>query len=82
MDYSEEPGERQRWGLVGVVTLLVCVSEYWGFGNVGVDERYAQWSVGVLVGYLVILIAMARDAWPAKASAVVAKPEPADAAAA
>ncbi|HEX3598402.1 MAG TPA: hypothetical protein VHU80_25015, partial [Polyangiaceae bacterium] len=70
MDYSEEPLERVRWGLVSIVVLLVCVSEYWGFGNVGVDERYAQWSWGVLIGYLVILVAMARDVWPESAPAL------------
>ena len=63
MDYSEEPIERKRWGLVSFVVLAICVSEYWGFENVGVDERYAQWSVGVLLGYLVILVAMARESW-------------------
>ncbi|HEX4340405.1 MAG TPA: hypothetical protein VH062_31065 [Polyangiaceae bacterium] len=80
MDYSEEPAARRRWGLVSIVVLLVCVSEYWGFGNVGVDERYAQWSVGVLVGYVIILVAMAREAWPgtelAPAVAAAADPEP------
>jgi len=30
----------------------------------GVDERYAQWSVGLLVGYLVILVLLAHDAMP------------------
>jgi hypothetical protein len=63
MDYSEEPEARKRWGLVSFVVLAICVSEYWGFADVGVDERYAQWSVGVLVGYLVILVAMAREGW-------------------
>jgi hypothetical protein len=74
MDYSEEPAARQRWGLVSFVILAVCVSEYWGFGSVGVDERYAQWSWGVLTGFLVILIAMARENWPARAVAVTAEP--------
>jgi hypothetical protein len=63
MDYSEEPVARKRWALVSFVVLAICVSEYWGFADVGVDERYAQWSVGVLVGYLVILVAMAREGW-------------------
>ena len=46
----------------------------------GVDERYAQWSWGVLIGYLVILVAMARDAWPIKApSPEPARSEPVDA---
>jgi hypothetical protein len=82
MDYSEEPSARQGWGLVCFVILVVCVSEYWGFGSVGVDERYAQWSWGVLTGFLVILIAMARENWPARAVAVMAEtpaPAPADA---
>jgi len=69
MDYSEEPAARKRWGLVSIVVLLICVSEYWGFGSVGVDERYAQWSWGVLIGYLVILVAMAREAWPERDTA-------------
>ena len=69
MDYSEEREERLRWGLVSFVMLVVCVSEYWGFGSVGVDERYAQWSVGVLVGILAIFIAMAREVWPARTPA-------------
>ena len=63
MDYSEEPAARKRWALVSFVVLAICVSEYWGFADVGVDERYAQWSVGVLIGYLVILVAMAREGW-------------------
>ena len=61
-DYSEEPRQRQLWGLVSFVILGVCVSEYWGFEDVGVDERYAQWSVGVLIGFTVIFVALARDA--------------------
>ena len=72
MDYSEEPAARKRWALVSIVVLLICVSEYWGFGSVGVDERYAQWSWGVLAGYVVILVAMARETWPQK-EAVPAK---------
>jgi ABC-type proline/glycine betaine transport system permease subunit len=65
IDYSEED-KRQRWlwGAISVILLLMCVSEYWGFADIGVDERYAQWSVGLLVGYLVILVLLARDAMP------------------
>jgi hypothetical protein len=65
IDYSEED-KRQRWlwGAISVIMLLVCVSEYWGFADIGVDERYVQWSVGLLVGYLVILVLLARDAMP------------------
>jgi peptidoglycan/LPS O-acetylase OafA/YrhL len=63
IDYSEEnEKKRQLWGLVSFVLLVVCVSEYWGFDARGVDERYAQWSVGALIGFLVIFIALARDA--------------------
>jgi hypothetical protein len=65
IDYSDED-KRQRylWGAISVILLLVCVSEYWGFADIGVDERYAQWSVGLLVGYLAILVLLARDAMP------------------
>jgi hypothetical protein len=42
--------------------LAVCVSEYWGFADIGVDERYVEWSVGALLGYLLILVALAWDA--------------------
>lgn len=64
IDYSEEPRQRALWGLVSFVVLAVCVSEYWGFDARGVDERYVQWSWGALIGYLVIFVALARDAWP------------------
>ncbi len=64
MDYSEQPRARAMWGLVSFVVLAINVSEYWGFGSLGVDERYAQWSWGVLVGFLVILVALLREAWP------------------
>ena len=74
MDYTEEPRQRKLWGLVSFVVLAVCVSEYWGFENVGVDERYAQWSVGALLGYLAILMALARDAWP-RSTEPVPKPK-------
>lgn len=66
-DYEDEPRQRQLWGLVCFVVLGVCVSEYWGFEDVGVDERYAQWSVGVLIGFTVIFVALARDAARTKA---------------
>jgi hypothetical protein len=62
VDYSEEKKQRELWGLIGVVMCAVSVSEYWGFEGVNVDERYAQWSVGVLLGYLAILYALFRDA--------------------
>jgi hypothetical protein len=67
-DYSEEPKQRELWGLVSFTILAISVSEYWGFEDVNVDERYAQWSVGVLVGFTVILVALARDAMHAKAN--------------
>lgn len=75
VDYSEE-NEKQRhlWGAIGVILLAMCVSEYWGFGDVGVDERYVQWSVGLLVGYLAILILLARDAMPSPEAALVESP--------
>ncbi|HVW26630.1 MAG TPA: discoidin domain-containing protein [Polyangiaceae bacterium] len=76
MNYSEEPAARKRWGLVSFVVLAICVSEYWGFGDVGVDERYAQWSVGVLIGYLVILVAMARESWAQHEAATASAPPP------
>jgi hypothetical protein len=79
IDESEEPAQRRLWGLVGVVMLLVCVSEYWGFENVGVDERYAQWSVGALLGYLAILLALARNAWPEVTEVAQTEPEQAPA---
>ncbi|HVU03835.1 MAG TPA: hypothetical protein VHE30_18880, partial [Polyangiaceae bacterium] len=72
VDYSEEPGERGLWGLVSVVVLLICVSEYFGFEGVNVDERYAQWSWGALIGYTVIFAALARDAWTKKTAAPAA----------
>jgi hypothetical protein len=63
IDYSlEDKEQRQLWGLVSVVLCAVSVSEYWGFEGINVDERYAQWSVGVLLGYAIILVALARDA--------------------
>jgi hypothetical protein len=63
IDYSlEDKEQRQLWGLIGVVLCAVSVSEYWGFEGINVDERYAQWSVGVLLGYAIILVALARDA--------------------
>lgn len=63
IDYAEEDKtQRQLWALVAFAMCAVCASEYWGFEGINVDERYAQWSVGVLVGYLAILIALARDA--------------------
>ncbi len=65
VDYSEEERARRLWALVSVVMLGVCVSEYFGFEpHLGVDERYVQWSVGALAGYLVILVALLRDAQP------------------
>jgi hypothetical protein len=81
MDYSEEPVARKRWALVSFVILAICVSEYWGFADVGVDERYAQWSVGVLIGYLVILVAMAREGWAQaqRGAAVTVSPAEAEA---
>jgi hypothetical protein len=80
IDYSDDPKQRRLWGLVAFVMLMVCVSEYWGFEDVGVDERYAQWSVGALLGYLAIFVALARDAWPKEAElATEGKPaEPAE----
>jgi hypothetical protein len=81
VDYTEDD-EKQRWlwGAIGVILLGMCVSEYWGFGDVNVDERYVQWSVGLLVGYLAILVLLARDAVPRAlvtepATAPDAKPE-------
>lgn len=65
VDYPKESGEgKMPWTLISVVLLAVSVSEYWGFDAGGVDERYAHWSWTLLVGYVVILAALARDAWP------------------
>lgn len=64
VDYPTSQKERKLWGLIVVVLLAVSVSEYWGFDARGVDERYAQWSLGVLFGFLLIFGALARDAWP------------------
>lgn len=70
VNYSEE-NKRQRfiWGAISVILLAMCVSEYWGFADIGVDERYAQWSVGLLAGYLAILAILAWDALPRPALA-------------
>jgi len=76
VDYSGEPRQRRLWGVISIVLLAVCVSEYWGFESVGVDERYAQWSLGALLGYLVIFLSLANEAWPRVPAA-----EPAEAAA-
>jgi hypothetical protein len=54
--------QRQLWGLIAFAMCAVSASEYWGFEGVNVDERYAQWSVGVLIGYLAVLLALAKDA--------------------
>ncbi len=62
VDYTEETRGRLLWSLISFVMLLVCVSEYWGFADIGVDERYVEWSVGALLGYLLILVALAWDA--------------------
>jgi hypothetical protein len=66
VDYpvSGEKRDRWLWGLVAVVLLAISASEYWGFDARGVDERYAQWSWGVLIGYVLIFAALAYDAWP------------------
>lgn len=64
VDYPRDQEGRKLWALIAVVLLAVSVSEYWGFDARGVDERYAQWSWGILIGYLVIFGALARDAWP------------------
>lgn len=64
VDYPRDHKGRKLWALIAIVLLAVSASEYWGFDARGVDERYAQWSWGILIGYLVIFGALARDAWP------------------
>ena len=75
IDYEDDEKKRFLWGVVGVVNLLVCVSEYWGFDDLGVDERYVQWSLGVLVGFLAIFTALAWDTLRAAWQNSQAKPE-------
>jgi hypothetical protein len=62
VDEARDEKRRRVWGLVCVIMLAVCVSEYWGFGPVAVDERYVQWSFGLLAGTLAILAVMAKVA--------------------
>jgi hypothetical protein len=63
IDYAEDDQkQRQLWALIAFAMCAVSASEYWGFEGINVDERYAQWSVGVLIGYLAILLALAKDA--------------------
>jgi uncharacterized membrane protein (GlpM family) len=73
VDYVEDDKkQRWLWGAISLILLAMCVSEYWGFADIGVDERYAQWSVGLLVGYLAILVLLARDAAPEREHAEAA----------
>jgi hypothetical protein len=79
LEAEENKNQRQLWGLIAFAMCAVSASEYWGFEGINVDERYAQWSVGVLIGYLVILVALAKDAarpFAEPVTVLVADPSP------
>ena len=54
--------DKRLWALLCAVLLGMSFAEYFGFSTRGIDERYAEWSISALVGFLVVFAAFAWQA--------------------
>lgn len=58
---EKDAASRWRWAFVSAVLLGMSIAEYFGFQVVPTDQRYAAWSWSALVGFALILLALAAE---------------------